>query len=238
MRTPRWQAGDVIVRREVLGLDPIPRAEPHPDWYGQAWAVMPVVVVEDSDERLVTYFAPGAQFVFPEAPGSPWPITGGIHPWDTGDRRWEGNGVLMIQRPGDHYAVWLFWDGEDRTFATWYVNLQTAFVRTELGYDTQDLELDLVVSPDGEVRYLVDYQDGRIVSVEGGGVDPGDGVGITTKYPDAKAVLTGDLDANALFMSGKAKVTGPTGQLLSYLSLTKTTGHESMRETLAAETEF
>lgn len=39
--------------------------------------------------------------------------------------------------------------GTDRTFACWYINLQTAFRRTAIGYDTQDLELDLVVLPDG-----------------------------------------------------------------------------------------
>ncbi|MCP3883324.1 MAG: DUF402 domain-containing protein [Sulfitobacter sp.] len=54
-----------------------------------------------------------------------------------------------MQRPHDHYAIWHFWDGPDREFVCWYLNLQTAFVRTPRGYDTQDLELDIVVSPDG-----------------------------------------------------------------------------------------
>jgi protein associated with RNAse G/E len=31
----------------------------------------------------------------------------------------------------------------------WYLNLQTAFVRTAHGYGTQDLELDLIVLADG-----------------------------------------------------------------------------------------
>jgi hypothetical protein len=55
----------------------------------------------------------------------------------------------MVQRPGDHHAVWHFWTGPDREFSCWYINLQTAFVRTPSGYDTQDLELDIVVGPDG-----------------------------------------------------------------------------------------
>lgn len=45
--------------------------------------------------------------------------------------------------------VWHFWTGSERTFACWYINLQASFVRTEIGYDTQDFELDVVVSPDG-----------------------------------------------------------------------------------------
>ena len=55
----------------------------------------------------------------------------------------------MIQRPGDHYAVWHFWLGEERTFLCWYLNLQTDIVRHAIGYDTQDLDLDVIVWPDG-----------------------------------------------------------------------------------------
>lgn len=106
---------------------------------------VPVFVVEDSDEALVTYIAPGAEFGFP--PGV-WPTPDGRHPW-SGRRGWSGHGALMVQKPGEHHAVWHFWTGPERTFAYWYVNLQTAFVRTAVGYDTQDLELDIVVQPDG-----------------------------------------------------------------------------------------
>ena len=55
----------------------------------------------------------------------------------------------MLQRPDDHYAVWHFWDGPDRDFVCWYLNLQTAFVRSPDGYSTQDLELDVLVFADG-----------------------------------------------------------------------------------------
>ncbi len=61
---------------------------------------------------------------------------------------WD-HGVLMLQRPGEAHAVWHFWDGPDRDFTCWHLNLQAPFRRTPIGYDTQDLELDLVVSPDG-----------------------------------------------------------------------------------------
>ena len=54
----------------------------------------------------------------------------------------------MVQRRGDHHAVWHFWDGPERRFRGWYVNLQTSFVRTRDGYATQDLELDLIVDAD------------------------------------------------------------------------------------------
>ena len=55
----------------------------------------------------------------------------------------------MLQRPGEAHAVWHFWTGPGRDFAGWYINLQEPFRRTPIGYDTQDLELDIDVYPDG-----------------------------------------------------------------------------------------
>ena len=141
----RWERGDLIVRREVLGLAPTPPPAPRPVWHGRAWAALPVFVVEDTDEHLVTYLPERAEMGF--ADGA-WPTPDGRHPWHR-KTFWEGHGCLMVQRPGDPHAVWHFWQGPAREFACWYVNLQSDFVRTEIGYDTQDLELDLVVSPDG-----------------------------------------------------------------------------------------
>lgn len=139
----RWSRNDLIVRSEVLGLQP---AEVTAATAAEGvWLEVPVFVVDDRPEQLVTYIAPGAPFVFPEGA---WPTPDGRHPWH-GRPAWEGNGCLMVQRPGDHYAVWHFWNGPDYDFACWYLNLQTAFVRNARGYATQDLELDLVVFPDG-----------------------------------------------------------------------------------------
>jgi len=105
---------------------------------------MPVIVVEDNAEHLITFTPPGSRFGFPEGP---WPTPDGLHPWHN-NGGWHGHGCLMIQRPGDHHAVWHFWQGDDREFACWYINLQADFVRTGIGYDTQDFELDLIVTPD------------------------------------------------------------------------------------------
>jgi Protein of unknown function (DUF402) len=130
-----WRAGDVIVRREVLND-------------GRAWLELPVIVVQDDPGLLATYIAEGAPLRFP--PGD-WPTADGRHPWHT-NTSWEDHGVLMLQRPGEAYAVWVFWSGPNRDFDCWYVNLQEPFRRTATGYDTQDLELDIVVSVDGSWR--------------------------------------------------------------------------------------
>jgi hypothetical protein len=129
-----WQAGETIVRREVRND-------------GWAWCQIPVVVVHEEPDMLATYVPSGAPFTFPPGPE--------VHPW--GDRdHWQGHGVLMLQRPRDSYAVWVFWHGEEREFGSWYLNLQEPFRRTGTGYDTQDLELDLILHPDGGVEWKDD----------------------------------------------------------------------------------
>jgi hypothetical protein len=127
-----WREGDIVLRREVLND-------------GRSWAEVPVIVVRDEPELLATYIASGAPFRFP--PGE-WPTATGVHPW-AGKERWHGHGVLMLQRPGEGHAVWVFWLGEQRAFHGWYVNLQEPFRRTAFGYDTQDHELDIWIARDG-----------------------------------------------------------------------------------------
>lgn len=129
----RWQPGDQIVRRELCLGRP---------WLGQA-----AFVVEDSGELLALYVAEGSELAYPEGD---WP--GGRHPWE-GKSRWRGHGVLQLQRPGEAHAVWLFWHGVERSLSCWYVNLQAPFERTEVGVDTQDHELDIVIQPGGEWRF-------------------------------------------------------------------------------------
>ncbi len=119
-----WGAGEVVVRREIAN--------------GRPWLACPVVVVEDSPDLLVTYLPEGAPFGY---------LPDSTHPWYP-QSAWLGHGVLMLQRPGEAHAIWHFWEGPDRAFSRWYINLQEPFRRTPIGYDTQDLEFDIVVRPD------------------------------------------------------------------------------------------
>lgn len=142
-----WSPDEVIVRREVLND-------------GRPWLGAPVRVVEDTPEHLVTYLADGARFGFPD--GS-FPTPDGLHPWN-GRSAWEGHGTLMVQHPDEDHAIWHFWTGTERRFRGWYVNLQETFRRTLIGYDTQDLELDIVVAPDGAWELKDDeLMDARVV---------------------------------------------------------------------------
>ena len=125
----RWQPGESIVRRQIV--------------HGRPWLGWVVNVVEDSDDLLATYSPEGSPFHFPEGD---WPTPDGLHPWHSFEA-WHGNGTLMVQRPGDPYAVWHFWDGPGQ-FRGWYINFEAPLERTSIGFDTQDLELDIWINPD------------------------------------------------------------------------------------------
>src|ERR1044072_2513932 len=94
-----WSHGQLITRREVLNS-------------GRSWMQVPVRVVRDDDDLLATSLARGAAFTFPSGD---WPTEDGLHPWH-GKDAWEGNGVLMLQRPRESYAIWIFWFGAERVF--------------------------------------------------------------------------------------------------------------------------
>ena len=127
----------MIVRREV--------------WHGRPLTAWGGTVVVDDPDLLALYMPEGSPLRFAAD------FFGAPHPWSYRDR-WVGHGVLQLQRPGDRYAVWVFWEGEPREFTGWYINLQEPFRRAERGVDTHDLELDIVVSLDGSWRLKDDEQ--------------------------------------------------------------------------------
>jgi hypothetical protein len=129
-----WEPNSVVVWQEA--------------WRGQVYFAWPVRVVEDDERHLVVYVAEGTRYTLP--PGS-WPF-GEAHPW-AGREGWTGHGVLVRHRPGDAHAIWHFWDGEERGFAGWYVNLQAPFQRDGSAFLTQDHELDIWITPDGSWRW-------------------------------------------------------------------------------------
>ena len=127
-----WRSGDVIVERQV--------------WHGRVVAGIATIVIERSPERLVTYVAPGAEFGFVDGA---YPGPGGRHPWH-GRPGWSGPGMLQVIDLDRWVSVQHFWTSErDRAFRCWYLNLQEPPRPTPIGFDSQDLELDIVVDPDG-----------------------------------------------------------------------------------------
>lgn len=114
-------------------------------WRGHVLAAFPTVVVEAFDDNVVTFIPTGAEFGFVDGA---YPGPTGQHPWH-GRAGWEGQGMLSIVPMSGFVAVQHFWVGPDREFACWYLNIQEPIRPTSIGFDSQDLELDIVVSPDG-----------------------------------------------------------------------------------------
>lgn len=114
-------------------------------WHGTVVAGFPTIVIESSADRLVTYVAPGAEFGFVDGA---YPGPSGQHPWH-GRRGWQGHGMLQVIDVDAWASVQHYWVGRERAFACWYINLQEPMRSTPIGYDSQDLELDIVVDPDG-----------------------------------------------------------------------------------------
>lgn len=126
-----FAAGSSIRVREVL--------------HGAEWASWDEEVVSDGGAGgvLATVKADGTRMDFPSHPVP--------HPWGHLDA-WTGTTVLKLRRAHDWYSVWKFFS-TDGTFLHWYVNFETPVLRTDDGVDVNDLQLDIVIAPDGDWRW-------------------------------------------------------------------------------------
>ncbi|GAU65211.1 FHA domain-containing protein [Streptomyces sp. NBRC 110611] len=112
----------------------------------------PMTVVQDTEELLVVWMAPGTPCIRPVlADGTPVhrePLsTRYTKPRRTTRGEWFGAGVLKLARPGDPWSVWLFWE-RGWQFKNWYVNLEEPRRRWAGGIDSEDHFLDICVYPD------------------------------------------------------------------------------------------
>lgn len=120
-------------------------------WFGRVWRVNACWIVEETSEQIVLHLPRGAVARFPvDVHGREVRIPR-PRGWTLAERavRFE---ALALYRPGRRHSIWLFWD-EDGSFAYWYVNLEQPLERTSLGLDVRDDKLDLVIAPDGTVRW-------------------------------------------------------------------------------------
>jgi uncharacterized protein len=159
----RWRLGETILVRHVH--------------HGRVVQAAPVRVVADRPGLLVTWIAPGTPIVYPsgqDGEGRLLPLAR----WRIEHRAWFGSGRLDLTPPGRAHAIYLLHD-DDGSFRAWYVNLQEPLRRRPHGFDTRDLQLDLVVDPGGAVAWkdedhleqavelgLLDEDDARLARAE------------------------------------------------------------------------
>lgn len=137
MAIPYWNAGDPVVWRS--------RSQGHVGY------VMPVTVVADTPTVTVLFQAPGS--ICKRRTGR----RGGPHGrnmlpdgWDGAheDRHWSGSPNLRLHVWGTAHAIIRRWNTSLDRAEGWYINLESAWQRTPIGFDTQDLVLDITVADD------------------------------------------------------------------------------------------
>ena len=154
-----WQPGDHVAYRGIVN--------------SRVRIARPVTVVEDRPERTILLLVPGAQCKFPsdllarkydnsaaEIP-SRWQVQASGQ-WAMIDWVWQAQRFLIFMEPGAYYTTNLLWCDETDEFRAWYVNFEQPFRRTPIGFDSLDLELDLVIQADGTQRWKdeAEYHEG------------------------------------------------------------------------------
>ncbi|MGH9085274.1 MAG: SCP2 sterol-binding domain-containing protein [Acidimicrobiales bacterium] len=99
------------------------------------------------------------------------------------------------------------------------------------------MQIVVTGTPEGEVAYVQQIEDGRLTAASLGRDDAAD-VTLTQTHADAVAIARGDLDANAAFMQGRVKVTGNMGSLMALMPLTQSAEYQTFLAGLAEQTEF
>jgi protein associated with RNAse G/E len=138
---------------------------------GRVWLAQSVIVVKDGPQASVLLLLPGAQCAYPV----------GYRNWRdkqaSGETRWQEarhpvfihtevvwqtNRVLIFLEPEKYYSCFLFWEHASGQFDSYYINFQLPFRRSHSGFDTLDLDLDIVIDPQyhWEWKDVDEYQEG------------------------------------------------------------------------------
>lgn len=138
--------GDIVVHRGV--------------YKQKVWYARPATVVEDDETWTKLLLLPGSVCQFPaglierkysESPKdnclNRWDEQASDH-WEKVERLWQTNRFLILNQPNKYYSISLIWNDESNKFICWYVNFELPLTRNSIGFDTLDLEIDLVVKPD------------------------------------------------------------------------------------------
>ena len=157
-----WHPGERAVLRGIVNK--------------RVWSALSVIVVKDTVEETILLLLPGAQCVYPEgyfrwkygdySRGTRWQEARS-NAWTFREFTWRTNRFLMFLEPQKYYAIFSIWDHETDQFTCYYVNFQLPYRRSHCGFDTLDLDLDLIIDPQFTWRWK-DEDDFRKGIQEGG----------------------------------------------------------------------
>ena len=119
---------------------------------GAVWSATAATIVEDSLDQSIMLVVPGCERQLATSSGHKkdgalrWEaVKSGT--WDLVSRPWERTRVLWFLEPERYYSLSMFWDAATGEFINYYVNFQAPFTRSHAGFDTLDLDLDIIVPP-------------------------------------------------------------------------------------------
>jgi protein associated with RNAse G/E len=152
-----WQPGEAVALRGMYNQKP--------------WYIQSARVVKDTAEEIALLVMPGAECAAPvgyiqqkHGNNSHWELWQEVLSgnWKLEKYDWHTNRFLILLEPQKYYASIYIWNQASGTFECYYINFQLPFVRSHCGFDTYDLELDIVIDPDYQWHWkdVDDYHEG------------------------------------------------------------------------------
>jgi len=138
-----WNYGEVVALRGMIGQRP--------------WIVQSCLLVKDTPQEVALLLLPGAECIMPESyihrnhdDGYIWKRwqESRATVWNQVPFTWQTNRFLILLEPQKYYASIYIWEHASNVFQCYYINFQLPFARSHCGFDTLDLDLDIVVAPD------------------------------------------------------------------------------------------
>jgi hypothetical protein len=146
----------------------------------QVWSARSVIVVKDGPTGTVLLLTPGAQCAFPAGYwhwrkdrdaqyGTRWQ-TAASGQFDLRRFAWSTNRILIFLEGEKYYSCWPYWEAASDQFKGYYINYELPFKRSPCGFDTLDLDLDIVIDPQyhWEWKDEAEYREG----IRTGGIKP------------------------------------------------------------------
>jgi len=137
-----WKPGEQAVLRGIVSK--------------RVWSARSVIVVKDDLDETILALLPGAQCAYPEgyfhwkygdnSRGTRWQEANGKS-WTFREFKWQKNRFLIFLKPQRFYDTNVVWDHETDQFKCYYINFQLPYERSAIGFDTLDLDLDVVIGP-------------------------------------------------------------------------------------------
>jgi len=127
----RFGTGEPIVLREM--------------WHGRIWSARPMIVVQDDEDQRILYTPNGIRLMVAARAGKMLRLP--ESEWDLLELTWTKGPILSFSWPSVGHAILLFFH-PDWIPWIWYVNIEAPLRPTELGFDTEERVLDVVVAPD------------------------------------------------------------------------------------------